>query len=101
MASYESRSSTERFLVGQIRDKIPDIQLPTNRDVLKFLYYKKHALKNKSPEQDICCKINSQNVADCLSETGCSGKESPCVVRAVKLVWDKSGIKTFEDRWIS
>ena len=43
-----SRSATDNFLVGQFRQKIPDSKLPTNRDVLKFMFPKKSGVNISS-----------------------------------------------------
>ena len=102
MTNYESRSSTHRFLVGQIEDQIPNNKLPTNRDVIKYLFYKKHAAQQKlkktpSVTQLICCPLDSNKIAQCDQEHGCQGVGENCVVKSVKEAWQLAGIPVIQD----
>ena len=102
--AYKSRSSTEKFLVGQTREYIPDNKLPTNRDVLKYLFFKHQEESNKSKKTPaisdlICCPLNREFEAQCQEENGCGDKD-PCVVRAIKIPWNNGGYKTVQDRSI-
>ena len=99
-----SRSSTQKFLVGQFRDFIPDNQLPTEKDVLKFLFHKKHAeyLKSeKHPQQDklISCPIDHNFSSKCSVNDECT-EENSCVVRELKKSWARAGFPVIEDRSI-
>ena len=101
MISYKSRSSTERFLVGQIKDHIPDKQLATKRDVLKYLFYKKSSALEKTKKSPalkslICCPYSDKVQATCGGPGGCEEGE-PCVVRAVKAAWINAGFKLIGD----
>ena len=74
-----SRSSTEKFLVGQFKDHIPDDKLPTVLDVLKYLFFKKHeeALKSaKTPSKRgiISCPLDSSHNALCDTVETCTSK---------------------------
>ena len=97
--NYESRSSSHRFLVGNIEDHIPDHMLPTNRDILKYLLYKKHdrskhAKFSSALKPLVSCKLNSNKESVCGGAGGCLSSGDKCVVRAVKEVWEKAGIIT-------
>ena len=64
MSRFNSRSSTNIFLVGQMKEDITDIKLPTNRDILQYLSYKQSKLKEitkKDPALKcvICCPLKS------------------------------------------
>ena len=103
--AYGSRSTTDKFLVGQIKDHIPTNQLPTNRDVLKYLFFKKNeALKETkwSPELKVlisCTIVTHEAGALCSAEGGCHSGY-PCVVKAIKEPWRLAGIQSSQDRWI-
>ena len=102
MTNYESRSSTHRFLVGQIEGSIPNNKLPTCRDVIKYLFYKKHTAQQKSKKTPavtrlICCPLDSSNIAQCDQESGCQGGGENCVVKSVKEAWHLAGIPVISD----
>ena len=104
MTGYESRSSKEKYLVGQIRDNISELQLATNRDVLKYLFFKKHeaykvSKKNPCLKDLISCPTNKLYAANCGGEGGCQDG-GWCVVRAVKQAWKNAGIQVIQDRYI-
>ena len=101
--AYIKRSDTQRFLVGHISDTFPDKDLPTRRDVLKYLLHKKHRYqtehKGKSPplKELVCCPLKSKsNDAKCDEEGGCLPADR-CVVRGVKEAWVKAGLPTVTD----
>ena len=101
-----SRSKTQKFIVGQFRDEIPQDKLPTERDVLKFLFHKQHeeSLKSKkspSIQALICCPLEGKShQVKCESNDLCT-EESPCVVRAVKVPWLRAGFPVVSDRSIT
>ena len=77
--AYVKRSDTDRYLVGQISDTFPEKDLPTRRDVLKYLLHKKHKDQsennNKGPplKELVCCPLKSKSVdAKCDEEGGSS-----------------------------
>ena len=100
MSTFNSRSSTNIYLVGQMKEDITDIKLPTNRDILQYLIYKQSKPKETSKKKPalkcvICCPFKSgTNQANC--ERDCD-EECPCVVRAVKKSWGKAGFLTVAD----
>ena len=100
-----SRSSTKKFLVGQFCDNVPESQLPTGRDVLKFLYHKKYeeSLKSRqtpSTSDIISCTLDRKTHTSKCDENESCTEESPCVVRAIKKPWMKAGFPTIQDRSI-
>ena len=99
-----SRSTTQKFIVGQFRDKIPQDKLPTEKDVLKYLFYQKYeeSKSKKIPEKQdvVCCLLDREtHQAKCESTILCTA-DSPCVVRAVKDPWIKAGFPVIQDRQI-
>ena len=100
-----SRSTTQKFLVGQFSDKLPGSQLPTEKDVLKFLFHKKHeeSLKNKktpSKQDLVACPLDRKtHTTNCEDNETCT-EEVPCVVRAIKKHWINAGFPTIQDRYI-
>ena len=104
-AGYQSRSTTERFLVGQVDGNLQTSQLPTNREVLKYLFYKKHNEESKTKKKPslsdiVCCPLNKEKISKC-EETASCDPDLPCVVRKIKEPWTKAGIKTIKDHSIS
>ena len=103
--AYESRSSTAIFLLGQTSDHIPTQQLPTNHDVLKFLFYKKQEYMKTSKKPPplnslVTCEQGLPEVgARCKADKGCQ-EGSPCIIRAVKEPWQMAGIAMCQDCWI-
>ena len=52
----ELKIRVDKFLVGELEDEISDKQLPTNREVLKYLLYRKYnqmQQSNKKPSLKI------------------------------------------------
>ena len=99
-----SRSTTQKFIVGQFASSIPTHYLPTEKEVLKYLFHKKHieaSKGKKTPKRGnlICCPVDREHVAECNQTESCT-EEEPCVVRAVKVSWLKAGFPTIEDRSI-
>ena len=96
-------SSTEKFLIGHVSEEIPDKKLPTGRDVLKYLHFRKCKEKKKNnfdPQREIliCCKWNGKGSASCGENESCS--EQFCTVRAVKVPWEKAGFPVISDKGI-
>ena len=99
-----SRSTTQKYIVCQFVDSIPTNHLPTEKEVLKYLFHKKYieSLKSKKiPKKEglICCPVDREHFAECNKTDSCTDEE-PCVVRAVKVSWLKAGFPTVEDRSI-
>ena len=103
MNSTESTSKHDRFLVGPISDKLPPHQLSTNRDILKYLFYKKQKASEKTKWKPskmglISCPLKNQ-AADCEGTNSCT-EEDPCLVRAAKQAWDLAGFPVMSDNSI-
>ena len=96
-----TRSSTEKFLVGQNCLSIQDNELPTGRNVLQYLNHKKfqesQKTKLKPKREDLLgCPTDSSNNARCSENESCL--HEPCVLRAVKMPWAKAGFPTIGDK---
>ena len=88
-----SRSSTKKFLVGQFCDNVPESQLPTGRDVLKFLYHKKYEESSKSKQIPL----------DRKTHTSKNDENKSCTERKVlsrSLGCMKAGFPTIQYRFI-
>ena len=98
MAQIKTSRDTYKFLIGAISDKLPDNQLPTGRDVLRFLFHKKSVagVNKQKPKLNplVCCPMKSG-----LKEANCDSCD--CMVRAVKIAWKKAGFETMSDFAIS
>lgn len=104
-SNYDSRSSSIRFIVGKVEDHIPDSVLPTNRDILKYLLYRKQEklkTSKKSPPlmPILSCKLSPKLEALCSREDGCLSTEDRCIVGSLKEIWRKAGISTMADNSI-
>ena len=99
------RSSSDIYLVGQVREKIPDQNLCQNIDVLKYLFFKRdkeYEVSKKSPALTplICCPLKTeQRKASCDTSETCT-EENPCVVAAIRRGYSKAGFPTISDQQI-
>ena len=74
----------QKFLVGNFCDKVPDSQLPTGRDVLKYLYHKTHeaslkSRKSPSTSEIVACHLDRKiHASMCAENASCT--ENPLVL---------------------
>ena len=109
--SFVTRSKEpNKFLVGKLEDGISEKQLPTNRDVLKYILYKKYenlqkTKKSPSLYQIVSCPLKTGlQEASCDSLGGCVGPSmlpsnvgEKCGVMSVKLPWVKAWLPIISD----
>ena len=99
-----------KFLLGKIGDGISERQLPTHRDVLKYILYKKHSYLQISKQYPqlysiVCCPLKTGlKEASCDSPGGCVGSSmcpsnvvEKCGVMSVKLPWVKAWLPIISD----
>jgi hypothetical protein len=101
-----TRSSTLRFLVGQPSPDFPEGLLPTYKDVLRDVLWKKAKMGSTLPTKDVvsCGLLRETDSSICQNPMGCVSKEvdreNCCTVEKVREKWRQAGIETVSDRVI-
>ena len=101
-----TRSSTLQFLIGQPSPDLPEGLLPTFRDTLRDVMWKKAKIGNTLSTKDIVsCSLNWQTPdSTCHDPLGCvimkESMEDYCTVEKIKGKWRQAGIETVSDRAI-
>ena len=104
---HSTRSNTEQFLVGQPSPDFPEGLLPTFKDVLRDVLWKKSKLGTNLPTKDIvsCLPLNRVNfTSDCHETLGCvtmeMERENYCTMEKIKEKWRQAGFETVDDQYI-
>ena len=103
---HSTRSSTLQFLVGQPSPDFPEGILPTYKDVLRDVLWKKAKLGSTLPTKEIVsCHLGRKTDSSiCQDPMGCVSKEvdseNYCTVEKVREKWRQAGIETVSDRVI-
>ena len=103
--ALKTRSDSSRFLIGHVIERLPECQLATKQDVLKYLFHKKLSGKEKRNvypklSEIVCCPMKTNKYeANCEDVETCT-EDDPCVVRAVKQAWIKAGFPVITDQSI-
>ena len=93
----KTRSVTDYWMVGQENPVLPVGVLPTHRDILKEVLYKRSLPENKSLDQLSLVSCNFlQFVSNCYGVEGCSNKSDD-----QKWRYQEAGTETINDRSIA
>ena len=102
----KTRSVTDHWMVGQENSLLPIGILPTNRDILKEVLFKRNLPENRSIEQMslVSCKFYNFE-SKCYDEEGggCSNRSEDlkCTVFKIKWRYKEAGVETQCDRNIA
>ena len=105
MSLQSTRASTEKYLVGQPESEFPFGHLPTHKDVIREVLFKRdQSSSHNTPLATlVSCKMQTgteSNTSVCHELDGCAGNLSKCTLYKVKLMWSQAGIKTIADKFI-
>ena len=102
----KTRSVTDHWMVGQENSLLPIGILPTKRDILKEVLFKRNLPENKSIDQMslVSCKFSNFE-SRCYDEKagGCSNHSDDlkCTVFKIKWRYKEAGVETQSDRSIA
>ena len=103
---HSTRATTHQFLIGQPSPDFPEGVLPTYKDVLKDVLWRKAKLGTSlSTKNAVSCPLKSgTNSCICQEPGGCMAREGDklnyCTVRKVRLKWQQAGIETISEKSI-
>ena len=100
----KTRSVTDHWMVGQENPVLPVGVLPTHRDILKEVLYKRSLPENKSLDQLSLVSCNFlQFESKCYGVEGCSNKsdDQKCTLFKTKWRYQEAGTETINDRSIA
>ena len=100
----KTRSATDHWLVGQEASLLRSNVLPTCRDVLKEILFKRNVPENKRVDlmSLVSCKFYNFE-SKCHGDSGCSSKsdDQKCSVFKIKREYQKAAVPTIGDRNIA
>ena len=100
----KTRSATDHWLVGQEASLLRSNVLPTCRDVLKEILFKRNVPENKRVDlmSLVSCKFYNFE-SKCHGDGGCSSKsdDQKCSVFKIKREYQKAAVPTIGDRNIA
>ena len=100
----KTRSVTDHWMVGQEDPVLPVGVLPTRRDILKEVLYKRNLPENRTLNQMSLVRCNFlQFESKCYQDDGCSTKSDnqKCTLFKIKWRYEEAAVATIADRTIA
>ena len=100
----KTRSVTDHWMVGQEDPVLPVGVLPTRRDILKEVLYKRNLPENRTLNQMSLVRCNFlQFESKCYQDDGCSTKSDnqKCTLFKIKWRYEEAAVATIADRTIT